>query len=213
MDPQPAPAPAPAPTPAPAPAPTPAPAPAPAPAPVPQPAPAPAPVSAPPPAQPPAPAPQADASQDVQAQIAALRDQVLASQAQAVLAKNGVADDSDVEGLFISRFKASGEQSFSAWFAKQKEAPPAVLKPFITAQAPAPAAGDKGKAPAPKSAVTPGAKDTSAQTATVYTPEQIKTILADPEQAKIHGPAIRAQLGLPGAPPQRTFNPAKFGHH
>ena len=128
--------------------------------------------------------------------------------------RSGVAglDDPDVEGLFLEKFKASGEANFSAWFAKVKATPPAVLKPFLTPAAPAPGAAPvPGTQPAPvRSAINPGAQAPTGSAA-VYTPEQIKAILADPEQAKVHGAAIRAQLGLPGAPPQRTFNPAQFG--
>ncbi len=207
MDPQPTPAPAP-----PAPAPTP---PAPAP-PTPPAPPAPAPPAPPAPqppapqATPPAPAPQAPAPPQGEPTIAALQAQIVRLDAQNVMARSGVAglDDPDVEGLFLEKFKASGEQSFSGWFAKVKAAPPAVLKPFLTAAAPAPVPGTQ---PAPvRSAINPGAQ---AQTgsAAVYTPEQIKAILSDPEQAKVHGAAIRAQLGLPGAAPQRTFNPGLIG--
>jgi len=127
--------------------------------------------------------------------------------------RSGVAglDDPDVEGLFLEKFKASGEQSFSGWFAKVKAAPPAVLKPFLTAAAPVPGAPPVPGTPAPvRSAINPGAQAQTG-TAAVYTPEQIKAILSDPEQAKVHGAAIRAQLGLPGAAPQRSFNPSLIG--
>ncbi len=215
MDPQPTPAPAP-----PAPAPTPAPPVAPAPpapqAPAPPAAPAPqAPPVAPAPAPqapPPAPAPHAPAPPQGEPTIAALQAQIVRLEAQGVMLRSGVAglDDPDVEGLFLEKFKASGEQSFSGWFAKVKAAPPAVLKPFLTPAAPAPGAAP-GTQPAPvRSAINPGAQ-TQTGTAAVYTPEQIKAILSDPEQAKVHGAAIRAQLGLPGAPPSRTFNPSQFG--
>jgi len=99
--------------------------------------------------------------------------------------RSGVAglDDPDVEGLFLEKFKASGEANFSAWFAKVKATPPAVLKPFLTPAAPAPGAAPvPGTQPAPvRSAINPGAQ-TQTGTAYEYTADQIRELAKNPAE-------------------------------
>lgn len=126
---------------------------------------------------------------DLSARLSALEAQLLLSRAQAVLARANIngAGDPEIEGLFIERFKASGQQDFATWFEGVKASPPSVLKPFIT---PATQAQPGSRI---VSAVNAGAQSGQG-TASDYTPEQIRELGKNPAEWAKHKDAILAQI-------------------
>jgi hypothetical protein len=123
---------------------------------------------------------------DVASRLSNLEAQLLLSRAQVVLSRANIADP-EIEGLFIDRFKASGQQDFATWFEGVKAAPPSVLKPFLTPATPA--------QPGSRivSAVNPGAQSGQG-TASEYTPEQIRELGKNPVEWAKHKDAVLAQL-------------------